>query len=115
MTKESKIEKTRCNKFGDMPDGRHVMDVENADLNVAELRIKHGAIIEHHNDLTQDAAVEVRRELIKRVSGSPVMDFSHCQSCGMHTQRTARNEGYSECCNELIVDKCDANHCFHLV
>jgi hypothetical protein len=110
-TKTKKNSVARCNKFGDMPDGRHVTEIENDDLNIAELCVKHAAIIEHENDLTQDAAVAVRRELIRRAPSSE----SHCQSCGAPARRNCNNEGYSECCNELIVSHCDANHCFHIV
>jgi hypothetical protein len=117
MTNNSKIEKdvARCDKFGDFADGRHVMDVENSDLNIAELRMKHRAIIEHENDLTQDLAVAVRREIIRR---API-NGRHCQSCGTLASTFTWDElrdadGYSPCCNELFICKCNHNDCFHV-
>jgi len=78
---------------------------------IKKLRAQHDAIMKHDNSLLQDAAIAVRKEIIKLAN----IKDSHCQSCGSAARCTSENEGYSECCNELIIaGGCDANHCFHL-
>jgi hypothetical protein len=56
----------RCDKFGDFGDGRHVMDVENADLNLAELRLKLAALIESHADV--EFVSQTHDEIVMRLA-----------------------------------------------
>lgn len=53
----------RCDKFGDMPSGLHVTEVENAFLNVAELRVKAEAIREHGGEDAEADARDVEAEI----------------------------------------------------
>lgn len=80
---------------------------------IKKLRAQHDAIMKHDNSLLQDAAIAVRKEIIKLANISE----DHCQSCGSIVGQGCSNDGdgYSDCCNELIIHgRCDANHCFHL-
>lgn len=56
----------RCDKFGDFTDGRHVMDVENADLNLGELRIKLAALVEAHADV--ELVSQTHDEIVTRLA-----------------------------------------------
>lgn len=82
---------------------------------VAELRAKHNAIMLADNDLTSAAAVAVRREIIAL---API-NGRHCQSCGtlassFQWEELRDADGYSPCCNELFISKCNHNDCFHV-
>jgi hypothetical protein len=88
----------------------HGMTTATTEMRIKELRAKHDAIMARENDLTQDAAVAVRREIMQHLH----IDEEHCQSCGRPCRCTCGNQGYSECCGEIIMRKCNANSCFHL-
>jgi hypothetical protein len=56
----------RCDKFGDFTDGRHVMDVENSELNLDELRIKLAALVESHADV--ELVSQTHDEIVMRLA-----------------------------------------------
>lgn len=61
----------RCNAHGDMPSGLHVTEIENAYLNIAELRFKQDAIREEGGD---EAAVrEIEADIERRRTPVPAV------------------------------------------
>jgi hypothetical protein len=62
----------RCNAHGDMPDGRHVTELENADLNIAELRFKQDAIREEGGD--EGAVRKIETEIERRRTPAPARE-----------------------------------------
>ena len=43
-----------------------------------------------------------------------IIDGPHCQSCGSTDyEDTHGGEGYSGCCNEIVVWDCTPDHCYH--
>jgi hypothetical protein len=77
-----KVNKARCDAYGDMPDGQHVMDIENENLNISELRIKHAALIEAHEDSS-----EVHAELVRRICALPSRPRGSDYAAGMQLQQ----------------------------
>lgn len=86
-------------------------------MTVADLRKAHDAAMKLDNDLTRAEPTAIRKEIIRKmnVGKSSAMNFDHCQSCGNAVNRHASNEGYSPCCNELIVAHCHHDVCFHVI
>lgn len=64
-----------------------------------EVTDEHGEL--HHFKTKKDAVTFAQDEWF--YSGSCNIDFQHCEQCGRPAEGSAENEGYSGCCNELIV------------
>jgi NMD protein affecting ribosome stability and mRNA decay len=84
---------------------------------IKKLRAMHAEAMKSDNDLLQSKCVEIRKRIIElggRIEGR------HCQSCGTLASSFQWDElrdadGYSPCCNELFISKCNHNDCFHTV